>query len=77
MSTMKVVPAEEAYAKAVDKGGMEVLLKRAGFDPKTVALSAKQGNVPPPEGEAPLPDGGRRLAGWPIGLADVRRLLQG
>ena len=41
MSTKKVVPAEEAYVKAVVKGGMEVLLKRVGFDPKTVALAAR------------------------------------
>jgi twitching motility protein PilT len=30
----KQVLAEEAYAKAVDKAGMEMLLKRVGFDPK-------------------------------------------
>ncbi len=32
--TKKLVAPEEAYAKAVDKPGMAVLLKRVGFDPK-------------------------------------------
>jgi twitching motility protein PilT len=34
--TKKLVAPDEAYAKAVDKGGFEMLLKRAGIDPKTV-----------------------------------------
>ena len=34
--TKKLVAPEEAYAKAVDKAGMETLLKRVGFDPKAV-----------------------------------------
>ena len=32
--TKKMVAPEEAYSKAVDKTGMETLLKRVGFDPK-------------------------------------------
>jgi len=32
--TKKLVAPEEAYAKAVEKAGMEALLKRVGFDPK-------------------------------------------
>jgi twitching motility protein PilT len=35
--TKKLVEPAEAYAKAVDKAGMEVLLKRVGFDPKMSA----------------------------------------
>ncbi|MGE3511256.1 MAG: type IV pilus twitching motility protein PilT [Vicinamibacterales bacterium] len=34
--TKKIVAPEEAHAKAVDKTGMETLLKRVGFDPKAV-----------------------------------------
>jgi twitching motility protein PilT len=37
--TKKLVAPEEAYAKAVDKAGMEALLKRVGFDPKTKAAA--------------------------------------
>jgi twitching motility protein PilT len=38
--TKKLVAAEEAYAKAADKAGMETLLKRVGFDPKAKAPAA-------------------------------------
>jgi hypothetical protein len=38
--TRKLVEPAEAYAKAVDKSGMEILLKRVGFDPKTVSAPA-------------------------------------
>jgi twitching motility protein PilT len=38
--TKKVVAPDEAYAKAVDKGGFEALLKRAGLDPKPKAQPA-------------------------------------
>ena len=31
--TKKLVAPEEAYAKAIDKGGLELQLKRFGFDP--------------------------------------------
>jgi twitching motility protein PilT len=40
--TKKQVLPEEAYTKAVDKVGMETLLKRVGFDPK----AKPQGAVP-------------------------------
>jgi twitching motility protein PilT len=40
--TKKLVLPEEAYVKAVDKVGMETLLKRVGFDPK-----AKLPAIPP------------------------------
>jgi len=36
----KIVAPEEAYAKAVDKGGMDTLLKRVGFDPKAAKPAA-------------------------------------
>jgi twitching motility protein PilT len=35
--TKKLVAPDEAYSKAVDKAGMETLLKRVGFDPKVKA----------------------------------------
>ena len=35
----KLVAPDEAYGKAVDKGGFEMLLKRAGIDPKTVVAA--------------------------------------
>jgi twitching motility protein PilT len=35
--TKKLVAPVEAYAKSVDKAGFEMLLKRAGVDPKTLA----------------------------------------
>ena len=38
--TKKIVAPDEAYAKAVDKGGFEGLLKRAGLDHKTKAVQA-------------------------------------
>jgi twitching motility protein PilT len=37
MVTKKLVEPAEAYAKAVDKNGMDMLLKRVGFDAKTAA----------------------------------------
>jgi twitching motility protein PilT len=38
--TKKLIEPAEAYAKAVDKNGMEMLLKRVGFDPKAVPVKA-------------------------------------
>ena len=38
--TRKVVEPAEAYAKAADKSGMELLLKRVGFDPKAAAAKS-------------------------------------
>jgi twitching motility protein PilT len=38
--TKKLVAPEEAYAKAVDKGGFEALLKRAGVDTKFVTAAS-------------------------------------
>jgi len=35
--TRKLVAPDEAYAKSVDKAGFEMLLKRAGIDPKIVS----------------------------------------
>ena len=33
--TKKLVAPEEAYAKAVDKAGIDTQLKRIGFDPRS------------------------------------------
>src|SRR5262249_19984600 len=38
--TKKLVAPDEAYAKAIDKGGMETLLKRIGFSPNAPAQPA-------------------------------------
>jgi twitching motility protein PilT len=38
--TKKLVAPEEAYAKSIDKNGMEVLLKRAGWNPAAPAPPA-------------------------------------
>jgi twitching motility protein PilT len=38
--TKKLVAPEEAYAKAIDKTGMDVLLKRVGFDAQKPAPAA-------------------------------------
>jgi twitching motility protein PilT len=38
--TKKLVAPEEAYAKSIDKNGMEVLLKRAGWNPAAPAPAA-------------------------------------
>ncbi len=38
--TKKLVEPAEAYAKSVDKGGMEAQLKRFGFDPKVASPKA-------------------------------------
>jgi twitching motility protein PilT len=38
--TKKLVVPEEAYAKSIDKNGMEVLLKRAGWNPAAPAPPA-------------------------------------
>ena len=38
--TKKLVAPEEAYAKAVDKAGLESPLKRFGFDPQKAASAA-------------------------------------
>jgi twitching motility protein PilT len=38
--TRKLAAPEEAYAKAIDKAGMETILKRVGFDPQKPAAAA-------------------------------------
>jgi twitching motility protein PilT len=48
--TKKVVAPEEVYAKAIDKVGMEVQLKRFGFNPSPAAAPAA---APAPAGAAP------------------------
>jgi twitching motility protein PilT len=41
--TKKVVAPDEAYSKAIDKGGMETLLKRVGWSPSLPAQPAAVG----------------------------------
>jgi Tfp pilus assembly pilus retraction ATPase PilT len=38
--TKKLVAPDEAYAKAVDKAGLEALIKRAGMDLRSKATTA-------------------------------------
>jgi twitching motility protein PilT len=49
--TKKLVAPEEAYAKALDKVGMETILKRTGFDPQKPPSAAPAGGP----GGAPRP----------------------
>ncbi len=48
--TKKLVTPEEAYAKAIDKSGMETTMKRLGIDPQRPSAPA-----PPPAGPAGAP----------------------
>ena len=51
--TKKLVAPEEAYAKAIDKTGMETMLKRVGFDPQKPASAAPAGGPGAPLRPAP------------------------
>jgi twitching motility protein PilT len=42
----KLVAPEEAYAKAIDKSGLEAQLKRLGFDPSKPATGGASGATP-------------------------------
>jgi hypothetical protein len=42
----KLVAPEEAYAKAIDKSGLEAQLKRLGFDPSKPAPAGAPGASP-------------------------------
>jgi twitching motility protein PilT len=44
--TKKLTAPEEAYAKAIDKAGMETMLKRVGFDLQKPAAAAPAGGPP-------------------------------
>ena len=44
--TKKIVPPEEAYSKAIDKNGMETLLKRVGWSPSAPPAPAAQPAAP-------------------------------
>jgi twitching motility protein PilT len=44
--TKKLVAPEEAYAKAIDKSGIEAQLKRLGFDPSKPASGGAPGAAP-------------------------------
>jgi twitching motility protein PilT len=60
--TKKLVAPDEAYSKAIDKTGMEVLLKRAGFDPqqKPAAPAAASSAAPQRPAPAAQPPGPAR-----------------
>jgi twitching motility protein PilT len=54
--TKKLVAPEEAYAKSLDKAGMETILKRIGFDPQkppSAAPAAGPGSAPRPAQAGP------------------------
>jgi len=58
--TKKLITAEEGYAKAIDKAGMETTMKRAGMDPLKPAPASPTaaGLAGPPQ--RPAPTGGTR-----------------
>jgi len=49
----KLVAPEEAYAKAVDKAGLETALKRLGFDPQKAAAASPAGAPAAPQRPTP------------------------
>ena len=51
----KLVAPEEAYAKAIDKAGIDMQLKRIGFDAQKAAPPAPSAPASPPKGVAPVP----------------------
>jgi twitching motility protein PilT len=59
--TRKLITPEEGYSKAIDKAGMETVMKRAGIDPSKPAPptpSAAGGPSGPPQ--RPVPAGVQR-----------------
>jgi twitching motility protein PilT len=53
--TKKLVAPDEAYAKAIDKAGMETMMKRIGFDPQKSSSPAPGGG--PGATQRPAPAG--------------------
>jgi twitching motility protein PilT len=51
--TKKLVTPDEAYAKAIDKTGMETMLKRVGFDPQKPASATPAGGPGAPPAGSP------------------------
>ena len=51
----KLVAPEEAYAKAIDKAGIDMQLKRIGFDAQKAAPLASPTPASPPKGVPPTP----------------------
>jgi hypothetical protein len=49
--TRKLITPEEGYSKAIDKAGMETIMKRAGIDPNKPAPASP----PAPGGPAGAP----------------------
>jgi len=60
--TRKLITPEEGYSKAIDKAGMETLMKRAGIDPNkpapaTPAAAGTQAGAPQRPAAAGVPRG--------------------
>jgi twitching motility protein PilT len=53
--TKKLVTPEEAYAKAIDKAGIDMQLKRIGFDSQKAAPPVSPTAAAPPKGAPPVP----------------------
>jgi twitching motility protein PilT len=53
--TKKLVAPEEAYAKAIDKAGIDMQLKRIGFDSQKAAPTASPAPAAQPKGAPPTP----------------------
>jgi twitching motility protein PilT len=51
----KLIAPEEAYAKAIDKAGIDMQLKRAGFDVQKATAPAAPTAAAPPKGAPPVP----------------------
>jgi twitching motility protein PilT len=54
--TKKLITPEEGYSKAIDKAGMDMVMKRAGIDTAKLAIPAAHGTPSPsPAGTAGAP----------------------
>jgi twitching motility protein PilT len=51
----KLIAPEEAYAKAIDKAGIDMQLKRAGFDVQKATAPTAPTAAAPPKGAPPVP----------------------
>jgi hypothetical protein len=60
--TRKLITPEEAYSKAIDKAGMDMVMKRGGIDTAKLAIPGAQQGPPPPAGPAGTPGGPVRPA---------------
>jgi twitching motility protein PilT len=51
----KLITPEECYAKAIDKAGIDMQLKRIGFDAQKAAPPTSPASAAPPKGAPPTP----------------------